>query len=231
MPYEERLEIPKPLWTIGNKIVAPHTLNIWPSIFVGEIKIHPQLQERHGRTVRRSVRKILHKIGIKWHRKGKKFYKDPTDLPILGKVYNSCVKYEETVFSKYSSYLYDIPGVSDGFVLGGSYDWFNEKHRIWKTLVSISDILPYEIVALYTHCPDYQCHLDVDLRPYYFEIFRLAKEFKTSTILLSDHGCCPESGKHTEHAYIGTNFPIKGNSVLDIRKIIEDYFNNSKIST
>ena len=65
MPYEASLDIPSELTYYGN----PHTMHIWPSMFVGRIVKHQALVETTRHSNRLRVRKWLVRHGIKWKRK------------------------------------------------------------------------------------------------------------------------------------------------------------------
>lgn len=215
MPHEAKLEVERELWLNNGVYDHPHTLHVWPSMFVGEIRQHPDLVHRRM-PVRRGIRRWLHSKGVQWTRKRKAIRKP------IAKVYNSSVKYEETVFSRYNSFIYHIPGIVDAFVMGITLQYIRETHNYWRVFATVSNILPYELIALYTGSPDSLAHLNMDVEFCYRDGFMRAKELKGKVMLVSDHGCDPETGKHTNHAYLGANFPFKAKSILDVRGIIED---------
>jgi hypothetical protein len=217
LPYEGSLKIPRELYHGA----YPHTLHIWPSMFTGKCVRHPDLQTQNS--LRVSIRGWLHKNNISWNRKGVNIHQrgwQPDD--VKGKVYNKSANYEDTIFSEYNSFIYNIPGLVDGFVLGGTKEWAKSEHRLFNILANTVPQLGYEIVAVYTHNPDYEDHRGINYEPTYRQGFLLAELLakRYDTILLSDHGCV--NGFHTDSAYIGASFPFEADSVLDVRKVIEE---------
>ena len=126
------------------------------------------------------------------------------------------------MFGGYNSFLYQIPGLVDNFLLGGPDEWYDNEHMAWGALAAVADKLPYELVALYTRQPDHLGHMMRNPVVVYREAFMIAKRLKGDVMVLSDHGCDPTTGKHTMNGYIGSNFPFKAHSVLDVRGVIED---------
>lgn len=228
MPYEKTLTIPKSLY-YGNK---PHTMNIWGSMFAGKEFPHPKFHVSEVVKSRFKFRKVLHKIGIKWHRDGWNVKKEREthlgDGP--GKVHNAHVPYEDTIFHKYNSFIFDIPGVVDGFILGGSLKQVNRNHKLFKVLLTCLTLSSYELIAIYTHQPDIQAHMELNSDSIYKEGFFLANDLSKDNkiILLSDHGCSPYTHNHTELAYIGTNFPFEAETVLDVKDVIQKAMDDMK---
>ena len=63
MPHEAKLEVERELWLNNGVYDHPHTLHVWPSMFVGEIRQHPDLVLRRM-PLRRGIRRFLHSKGI-----------------------------------------------------------------------------------------------------------------------------------------------------------------------
>lgn len=220
MPYEKKITIPRSLY-YGNK---PHTMNIWGSMFAGKELPHPKFKVSETVRTRFRFRTLFHKLGIKWHRDGWKIQKEREthlgDGP--GKVHNAHVKYNETIFHHYHSYIFDIPGVVDGFILGGSLKQVNQNYKIFKILLNCLTLSSYELIAIYTHQPDIQSHMELNSDPIYKEGFFIANDLSrdNKVILLSDHGCSPYTHNHTDFAYIGANFPFEATTVLDVKNVV-----------
>ena len=215
MPHEASLDIPSDLTYYGN----PHTMHIWPSMFAGRIVKHPALVETTRHNNRLRARKWLVRHGIKWKRKGLKFQKWEDGFVPKWNVFHPSV--EETVLDKFSSFKFDIPGVSEGVILGASLSWQREKHEHFKLLARSLVKSNFEIVAVYSHVMDHYGHFGYDLEHPYREIFMLARELELfrDVIVVSDHGCV--NGKHTFQAYLGCTWPFEAKSVLDVADVIE----------
>ncbi len=227
MPYQKSMTIPQSLYYND----FPHTMNIWGSMFSGEEMCHPtfQVSKTTGKT-RFKIRKLLHTIGVKWHRDGWQVKKERGthvgEGP--GKVYNAHVDYQDTVFSQYHSFIFDIPGIVDGFILGGSLKQVNRSYRLFKKLVNYLTLSSYELIAIYTHQPDIQAHMELNVDSIYKEGLFLANDLSKDNfvLLVSDHGCSPYTNNHTDLAYIGANFPFSATTVLDVKKVVENAMKN-----
>ena len=140
-----------------------------------------------------------------------------------GKVHNAHVDYNDTIFSQYHSFIFDIPGVVDGFILGGSLKQVNQNYKLFRILLNSLTLSSYELIAIYTHQPDIQSHMELNSDAIYKEGFYIAHDLgrNNKILLLSDHGCSPHTYNHTDNAYIGANFPFEATTVLDVKKVIQ----------
>jgi len=226
LPYEATPTIEKELCALLDNNYVPHTLHVWPSMFAGRPIRHPDIDKLIIHPIRAKGRATLHRLGINWGRK-------ETQLRAYQKgiIYQRSVKPEETVFGEYPSFIYQIPGLVDNFLLGGTDDWYNYEHNVWRNLIRIADKLPYKLVAVYTRQPDHLGHRKRNPAVIYREGFMLAKQLEGDVMILSDHGCDYHTGNHTMNGYIGANFPFKAESIMDVKKIIEDRLklNNSEV--
>lgn len=205
MPFECKLDIPIDLFEDG----VPHTLHVWPSIFRGEVSRHPNLQEINVNPLRHRVRKFLHKKGIKWKRKG--------EIKYLWKVFKPAVG--RTLLDNYSSFWWNIPGVSEGFIFSVSPSYMKTNYEVFKHLAENLVRYKYDIVALYTRLIDWYGHMAINPKILYYEVFSLAKRLPGDIMVVSDHGCV--RGNHTDHAYLGCTRSVFAENVLDVRAEIE----------
>lgn len=209
--------------------LTPHTMLVWPSMFTGQVVKHPDIKTENAGVKRIFFRNMLHKLGIKWKRKGTQIIPHKTDHGIdrtQGIPYSRSIELKETVFGNHDSLLYQIPGLVDNFLLGGTEEWYTYEHKIWGLLANLADKLPYEIIALYTRQPDHLGHRKRNPSVVYRECFTIAKKLEGDVMILSDHGCSMETGAHTMNGYIGANFPFKAESMLDVRTVIEERMEN-----
>lgn len=219
-PHEATPTVEPELCINYGEELSPHTLHVWPSMFAGRVVRHPMLKDLEVSQGRRTVREFLHGLGIHWRRKGTHLYKGRDEAK--GIIYTHSVEVKDTVFNGHSSLLYQVPGITDNFILGGPDDWYTKEHTIWGAIARVADTLPYRIVALYTRQPDHLGHNMRNPAAIYRECFTLARRLRGDVMVLSDHGCSPKTGNHTMRAYIGANFPFKADSVLDVRRVIEE---------
>lgn len=224
MPYEATPQIePELCIQFGSKLI-PHTMHVWPSMFAGRIVRHPYVdREQNVDPNRMRFRKILHRLGVRWRRRGVqvKGFNETCDTGFKPIIYEKSIDLEDTVFGNYHSFLYQVPGLVDNFMLGGPDEWYHYEHQVWGVLAGLADKLPYDLVALYTRQPDHLGHKLRNPSVVYREPFTIAKRLKSDVMVLSDHGCDYHTGDHTMKGYIGSSFPFKAESMLDVRKIIE----------
>ena len=218
MPYEKRLEIPRELYRFGE----PYTMHIWPSIFKGQIVRHPDFID-DSESIRGKIRRWLVDHGIRWRRDGLNFtaWGNEAMTPVF-RVVHPCL--DNSLLDDYSSFDFDIPGVSEGFILGASKEFRVSRFRTFMILASAVKFSQVQISALYTHLIDYLAHLHVDVKWYYWKVFEIAKLMSKicDVMLISDHGCDPVEGAHTEIAYLGSNNALNARSVLDVRTDVNE---------
>lgn len=216
MPHQVALEIPKELYYGGH----PQTLNIWPSMFVGEIMVYlgPEIV-KPAKNIRLKIRRELRKRGIKWNRQVFKLQNEiralheredklsrplPLDVP--------------TVFDNYPSFIYHIPRIDSLYIWGANFDYAQQEYlRVLALSLMLNQI--DLLKAFFSRIIDLMGHFSQDANNYYREIFTHAQTLKGDVILVSDHGCV--KGLHTETAYMGANFPFNAKTVLDVRGVIE----------
>lgn len=222
MPHQVALEIPKELYHGGQ----PHTLHVWPSMFVGEITVYtgPELikPKKPINPIRLKIRNELKKRGFRWERGGLKIqeYKElkvrvheiedklsrpsPLDVP--------------TVFNNHLSFIFHVPRVDPLYIWGVNLDYAEQEHlRVLALSLMLNRI--NMLKAFFSRSIDFMVHFNLDADNCYREIFTHAQTLKGDVILVSDHGCV--KGLHTETAYMGANFPFKAKTVLDVRGVIE----------
>ena len=224
MPHEATPTIEPEMCIQFGSMLIPHSMHVWPSMFAGRVVRHPYVdRERNVSPSRMRVRNILHSLGLKWKRRGTKIIPhgaNPSER-LKGVIYDHSVSPEDTVFKDHRSFIYRVPGLVDNLLLGGPEEWHHYEHQVWGVLAGMADRLPYDLVALYTRQPDHLGHMKHNPAWVYREGFTLAKRLEGDVMILSDHGCDPETGDHTMNGYIGATFPFKADSMLDVRKIIE----------
>lgn len=219
MKYEAKLEIPKKLYHNG----VPHTLHIWPSMFSGKIVRNKKLDEIKTELwrPRRRVRNWLVDHGIKWSRNGLKIQTyqpkeigSPLAYQPKWQVYQPEI---ETLFKRHNSYIWNIPGVSPSFIMGGTEHHYKQRYQTWKILARALPSYNMDIGAIYTAYIDWLGHWMSPLKLQYYEVFDLARTLgkRLPVMLVSDHGCL--DGNHTQHAYLGCTEPIEAKNVVDVR--------------
>lgn len=225
MKYEAIPRIEDELCIQFGKELTPHTMLVWPSMFTGKVVYHPDIKWENVGAVRLRVRKTLQKMGVRWKRRGTKIIAHKTVCDVdktLGIPYNKSVEISETVFGNYNHFIYQIPGLIDNFLLGGPLEWYDYEHRVWGNLSQFAEEMSQDLIALYTRQIDHLSHYKMNPVAVYRECFMYAKKLNCDVMLLADHGCDSVTGVHTMNGYIGANFPFKANSMLDVRKIIEE---------
>jgi hypothetical protein len=195
-------------------------------MFTGKIVVHKDFDNKRNKeqVFRMRIRKKIKQMGFSWRRNGIQINKiDDDAFEFIGKCYNASVDYSETVFNLFNSFIFDIPGLVDGFVLGGTSRWAETQYKLFKHLL-LNSYKSHQIIALYTHYPDYLAHKKKNVDLVYKEEFQLAQIMseKDDVLLLSDHGCSNSTGLHTDQAYIGANFPFKAETVLDVEKVVRE---------
>jgi len=218
MPHQVTLGIPKELYHDGK----PHTLNVWPSMFVGEITIYsgPETTKPIN-SIRLKIRAELNKRGLKWERRGLKIqkYRELRVHEIEDKLSRPRPLNIPTVFNNHLSFIYNIPRVDPLYIWGANLDYAQQEY---KRVLALSLMLNRInlLKAFFSRILDFMGHFSQDADHYYQEVFTHAQMLKGDVILVSDHGCV--KGLHTETAYMGANFPFKAKTVLDVREVIED---------
>lgn len=227
MPHERALDIPEEL--IRND-GYPHTLDIWPSMFTGEVHIYPiQIGPGVAPNLRNPIRKWLHGHGIKWRRRGIIFNKSrKLDAnPIHSKIYEPSVN--STVLNNYRSFSYGLPAISYDCVFGGGLQYAIAE---FNTVSDLAQILQFghfnDISALYFRILDSVGHRhpfidEALLDSWYSSVFVLAASLRCPVMLVSDHGCI--NGRHTQRAYLGCTEPIYSQTVLDVAEDIKNIMN------
>ena len=221
MKYESELEIPVELFHDGE----PHTLHIWPSIFTGKITRNSKLEELKKETwgPRLKIRRWLLDHEIRWRRENVSVIKysksSPEKYQPKWQVYQSETA---TLFDQYDSYIWNIPGVSPSFIMGGSLEHYKQNFITWKILARALPQHRMDIAAVYTAYLDWLGHWMSPLKLSYFEVFDLANTLGKNipVMLVSDHGCI--NGQHTHKAYLGSNCPVKARNITEVREDIEN---------
>jgi len=220
MEYETALTIPKELYYKGE----PHTLHIWSSIFTGQICLYPSIVKSEMSEFRINIKNWLIKHGIRYRRESiilRREFNERFGKPSW-KVYEPSV--DKTVLDGLNSFIWNIPGVSEGFVFGGSGSFYKHQHELWSYLVRVLPFSNFNMAAVYTYILDQLAHRIREKEVYriHEHIFIEAKtqSKKCDVLLISDHGCCPVKGRHTKLAYAGANFPFEASTVLDIANVI-----------
>lgn len=218
MPYENTLDVPKDLYFHGK----PYTPHVWPSIFTGDICIHPDIKKIEISPHRRSIRMVLHKIGIRWRREGfniRAASTDPTIREPSWLMWQPSVK--RTVLDNFNTFKWNIPAVCPAWIMGGSWEYIYQQYEAFKVLAEALPRYTYDVGAIYTDIIDKYAHHLKPLNTLYAEISDLAFRASklTDVMVVSDHGCI--DGDHTEYAYLGCTKPIKATSVIEVKKDIE----------
>lgn len=220
MPHQVALEIPKELYYADE----PHTLHVWPSMFLGEITVYSgsELAEKRPRIgpIRSRIRNELKKRGVKWNRRGLEIrtYKELRVHEIEDKLSRPPLLDVPTVFNNHPSFIFHIPRIDPLYIWGANYDYARQEY---KRVLALSFMLNQinMLKAFFSRIIDLMGHFSQDADNYYREIFTHAQTLKGDIILVSDHGCVKNI--HTETAYMGANFPFKAKTVLDVRGVIE----------
>ncbi len=193
-------------------------------MFTGQICLCPSLVKSKKSEFRINISNWLIKHGIRYSRQGiiiRRDFNERFGKPSW-KVYEPSV--DKTVLDGLNSFIWNIPGVSEGFVLGGSVSFYKHQHELWSYLVRVLPFSNFNVAAVYTYILDQLAHRIREKEVYriYKHIFVEAKtqSKKCDVLLISDHGCCPIKGRHTKLAYAGANFPFEASTVLDIANVI-----------
>lgn len=219
MPHQVELEIPKELYHNG----VPHTLHVWPSMFVGEITVYHGFELTRVQPInpiRLRIRNELNKHGFKWKRHGLKIqtYKKLRVHELENKLSRPSPLDIPTVFNNHSSFIYHIPRVDPLYIWGVNLDYAQHEYlRVLALSLMLNRI--NVLKAFFSRIIDLVGHFSQDADNYYREIFTHAQTLKGDVILVSDHGCV--KGLHTETAYMGANFTFKAKTILDVRDVIE----------
>lgn len=215
LPYSRKLTIPRECYVETPSGPTPHTVRVWPAMFSGKAI-------DYGLTRRGPLRQFIHdqlvKARITWS--GRPAYRLAPSNEEL-----------ETVFHEYTSFLWNIPTLSP--------EWITEfptrekflayclrEYMQFYILARGLPDYPLDIGAVYTRIMDAWGHnkSESDLVFFYEEVsdlaVRLSRGYDVDVLLVSDHGCL--DGVHTDHAYAGASFPFEAESVLDIRRVIEE---------
>lgn len=216
MPYQVELEIPKELYCDGE----PHTLHVWPSMFVGEITVYSGPELNPINPIRLKIRKELKKRGFKWNRRGLKVqtYKKLQVHELEDKLSRPRLLDVPTVFDNHPSFIMHIPRVDPLYFWGANLDYARQEYRRVLALSLMLNRINI-LKAFFSRLFDLMGHYGQNADNYYREAFIHAQTLKDDVILVSDHGCVKNS--HTETAYMGASFPFKAKTVLDVRGVIE----------
>lgn len=223
LPYSQKLTIPRECYVATPDGPIPHTDRVWPSMFSGKTI-------DHGLTVRGPLRQLGHdilvKIRLSWS--GRPAYGlSPTHEDL------------DTVFKEYVSFLWNIPTISPEWIMNfPTFDRFleycNREYMQFFILACGLPEYPLDIGAVYTRIMDAWGHhkTEKELAFLYSEVsdlaVRLSRGYDLDLMLVSDHGCIEET--HTDHAYAGATFPFEAESVLDIRRVIEEKLGSGTVS-
>ena len=232
MPHEQTLSIPEELYFKGN----PHTLKIWPSMFHGkaiDIDLQKVLDAVYERdTLDYRLRQFMIKIGIKrLLNRTKVNYRKvvPKNVGLQWRAYPSSFGLE-TVLDHYDSISWNIPGLSPECIIGYPdldliVPYIKREYNNWKHITVGMSIRPRRLNVAYTHIIDGLSHRTQPLDPFYLDISNhvkmLSRLSDIEIMLVSDHGATPD-GEHTDLAYLGCTQPISAETVLDVRRDIEN---------
>jgi len=225
LDHNNKLTVPEELHLHGR----PWTPNVWPSIFTGEIVIHPDTHKMKLWGPRDWMRTQLVKRGITWRRKGFKIYRKHErtglDMEPRNTAWKKCV--DKTVLDNYNSFIFDVPSITDTFAFRGPisnreyWNWFIHFVYLFKN----TNI--YNVIVLYSHLLDGYAHRMIDYTKLYEKVFQLATDLLDvghKVMIVSDHGTV--DGEHTLFSYLGCSEPINATSVLEVRQDIERIMND-----
>lgn len=215
LPYSQRLTIPRECYVDTPDGPIPHTDRVWPSMFSGKAI-------DHGLTVRGPLRQLGHdilvKIRLTWQ--GRPSYGlSPTHENL------------DTVFKEFNSFLWNIPTISPEWIMNfptfeSFVEYCEREFLLFSILARGLPAYPHEVGAVYTRIMDAYGHHNTEREISHlyedisYQAVILSKRDDLDVMLLSDHGCI--NRVHTDHAYAGATFPFEAESVLDIRRVIEE---------
>ncbi len=222
MKYNLKLLIPNNCCIYENGVYIPHTFTIWKSIF--SKKTNKDVRLFINKSILSKFDDLLHRIGNML--KDKNMNKYPFTFPIYIK--------EKNILKEYNSINWNIPTISIDYIYY-LYDWQDFKkyclheYNLFKTFAFGSMLSVFDVIAIYTRIIDVYEHIHIDTENIYKEIFLIANELskKVNVLLISDHAT-NEEGEHLKYSYFGSNIPIKGNSILDIKENIKEYLENGE---
>ena len=130
---------------------------------------------------------------------------------------------DKSIFDNYNSFTFSIPGVNYGYIFGANLKTLKERYEHFKVLARMLPYTNYDLAGIYHSLIDRYAHTGANIKYLYNELKMIIKSTSCDLLVLSDHGCDPETHAHNENAYIGATFPFKADSVLDVYNIIKDF--------
>lgn len=229
LPYSSKLSIPKDCFIETGQGLEPATGRVWPTIFTGRV-IDYQLIERRGARmkihnwlVRNGARQIREKLKKRGILRRKKTY------TVGG--WNEKI---ETVFSERDSFIWNIPTLVPEWIV--TFPDFEDLERFTRREYEMFEVMAngfhrgaFEVVAIYTRVLDVMSHIGrpQEENDFYDRISRLTSDLVhdqqragEEVMVISDHGII--DGFHTDSAYMGATFPFEAESILDVRRVIEE---------
>ena len=215
--FSASLTIPRECYSETLDGAQPATGKVWPSIFSGRI-YDQAVTVRKG--ARRWAHDLLMKAGITWDGK-KKYSVNPWNRGI------------ESVIDEKEDFTWNLPTISPEWIarfpdLPEIVDFSEREYEIFKCLARGMPHEFHELGIIYTRYLDLLGHLSSPhLDEVYSSVSALAwrvgevqRAKGDHLMMISDHGCL--NGAHTDDAYIGATFPFAAESILDIRRVIEE---------
>ena len=139
----------------------------------------------------------------------------------------------ETVLDHYDSISWNVPGLNPECLIGYPnldvlVPFFKRDYNNWKYITLGMCLWPRKLNVAYTHIIDGLSHRKEPLDPFYLDISNHIKKLENlgdiEIMLVSDHGVTAD-GDHTDQAYLGCTSPISANSIIEVRKDIENILN------
>jgi len=237
MPYETELKIPENLYYDG----TPASLKIWPTIFSKEKVnltaadnfIDSTKKRRKGYYIRKGLfwtKYIMKALKINYRNLSEKLfgsYECIWKLAPTNKI--------DTIFNDFYSITWNVPGICPEFLYQLPFkDGLKYRSREFDLCRLITDGMStslFDLGVSYFHTIDYFAHRNMPVKGLYLCVHDHIRKLtnRCDVMLVSDHGCDPATGYHTEKAYLGCTRPIFSKSVSevgeDIHRIMNDIIN------
>lgn len=139
----------------------------------------------------------------------------------------------ETVLDHYDLISWNIPGLNPEYIVGFPnidvmIPYLVREYNNWKNITLGMGLRPRRLNIAYTHIIDGMSYRKQPLDPFYLDLSNhvemLNKLSDIEIMIVSDHGVTPD-GIHPVPVYLGCTHPVSANSVLGVRKDIENILN------
>lgn len=138
----------------------------------------------------------------------------------------------ETVFTERDSFIWNIPTLVPEWIV--TFPDFEDLERFTRREYEMFEVMAnglydgaFDVAAIYTRVLDVMSHIGKHREEtrFYDRISQLTSDLVHERVggelmVISDHGIV--DGFHTDSAYMGATFPFEAESILDVRRVIEE---------